>query len=220
MSQKQLTRTFPLTIVLVMVAGIVLDYYFTGFTWVGSNLKSLAIKISTIFYFSGAISLILYHSDNIRRKSARWTYSILVIGIIAIMVLLGNFGEGGMQSTLYSKLYLHFYIDVVKGMGMIGFAWAMVALKKTYRLTSLNGAFIVLGGLILLLGAAPYAETLGTKALFTWFVSNVYATNVKVFDLLGTIGAILLVIRTLAGFERSFMAEPESMTTEAAAPPE
>jgi hypothetical protein len=72
-----------------------------------------------------------------------------------------------------------------------------------------------IGGTVCLLGVAPIGDALGTSEFFRWFVANIYGTNVKIFDLLGTIGSLLLVFRSLFGLERGFMSAPEVTLEEA-----
>ena len=203
--QLHLKRTGPIIISAIVTVVIALNYYFTGFTDITANTNALAIKVASVFFFTGSISLILYHIKRARSMKENWVFSIITLAIVTIMVALGQFWPKGVSSTEYTLVYNYLMLEVSKGIGVISFAWTLVALWKSYRLTSFNGLFVFIGGIICLLGAPPFASLIGTAGFFNWFTTNILGTNAKVFDVLGSIGAVYLVIRTLSGLEKSFM---------------
>jgi hypothetical protein len=204
-----LRRSIPIIIAGLVALAIVVSYYFEGLGALSTTTKTLAIKIFAIFFFSGALSLILFHINEIRHKRKLWYYSIVVLATIAVFVGLKQLLPA--ETALYSEFYSTFYVEVGKGLRLVSFAWALIALYKSYRLTSWNGIWIVVGGAIVLLGAAPYAGLIpGGVEAFRWGNTYLLGNTVKVFDVMGSIGSVLLVLRTLLGLERSFMAVPEA----------
>jgi hypothetical protein len=174
-----------------------------------SNIWLQIIGVFTIII--GIVSLVESHVRRIRRREAKWRYSIITLAGLGAMVVGGFFGsiEATEQRSLFNWLYDYVLNPVSATMfSLLAFFIASAAFRA-FRLRSVLATILLLAAVLVMLGRVPLGDRISGgvfPALANWLL-NVPNVAAKRAILIGVgLGEASMALRVMLGIERSYMA--------------
>ncbi|MCX8168681.1 MAG: hypothetical protein N3E39_00435 [Candidatus Methanomethylicia archaeon] len=175
-----------------------------------TKVVSWSLVVGSGALFIGAISLLLIHIPRVTHRRQHWEYSVMLIAFMFMMVLLGlpirEIGLG-LRNYWFMFLYDNVLIPLSSSMyGILAF-YITSAAYRAFKARSLEAGLLLLAGSILVFRNAPLGTFLipASADIGDW-VFNVpnMAVN-RAIMIGGGLGALILGIRTLMGYERGYL---------------
>jgi hypothetical protein len=203
----------PIAITIICALIQIIPYFFTLGPDVESfmdNAVNWEMVVATGALFVGAISIILVHAPRVVKMRQYWEYSLILLILMFVMMIVGlpiwewglgmnndifNFLTNNVLTPLDSSLY-----------AMLAFFIASAA-YRAFKARSLEAALLLIAGSILVFRNAPLGTFLVPQvaSLGDWLF-NVPNMAVQRSIIIGAaLGAIVLGIRTLTGYERGYL---------------
>jgi len=203
----------PIAITIICALIQIIPYFFTLGPDVENfmdNAVNWEMVVATGALFVGAISIILVHAPRVVKMRQYWEYSLILLILMFVMMIVGlpirewglgmnndifNFLTNNVLTPLDSSLY-----------AMLAFFIASAA-YRAFKARSLEAALLLIAGSILVFRNAPLGTFLvpQVSSLGDWLF-NVPNMAVQRSIIIGAaLGAIVLGIRTLTGYERGYL---------------
>jgi len=203
----------PIAITVIFALIQILPYFFE----MGKPVEDFASKVvnwslivSTGALFIGAISLLLIHIPRVTHRRQYWGYSVILVILMFVMVLFGfpirEIGLG-LNNYWFTFLYSNVLTPLSASMyGIIAF-YITSAAYRAFKARSLEAGLLLLAGSILVLRNAPLGTFLIPQVanLGDWIFNIPNMAVNRAIMIGGGLGAIILGIRTLTGYERGYL---------------
>ncbi len=219
-------RQVPLVIAFVSGTVMIIQYYVTGWNYLG-DLCSRWFQVITAFaYVLGVASLILVNGKKISQRAPGWHYNLVLLTSLFVTLYLGLFshvvwpGYPGHrpidQGTLWDWGYKYVYTPLSATMfSLLAFFIASAAFRA-FRARSVEASLLLGTALFVTLFRVPLGELIWNKLhLSSWvevgylidnFVMGAFNTAGQRAILLGaSIGLISLSVKIILGIERSYL---------------
>ena len=170
-------------------------------------MKVLSNYVIIIVAFSmalGALTLLFHHGNLVRvQREGQWFYSLWLLIVMFVFILLGL--TTGTSSTQYTWLFNNFFRPIDMTLySLIG--WLVVyAIYLTFRARNKETLFLIIIAFFTLIGNAPIGSAVfpPLAGIKSWLGNVPNAAAMRGFNLAGTIGSIVISLRTLAGMEKA-----------------
>lgn len=206
-------RTIPLLLTLLIVTVLSLKTFFPIplFSYWGKTFQTWSTLIITISGFLGMIVFLAYHVPKITSKSHaplenQWLYSLSSVSIMSIFIIIGL--VFGYNSDQYQWLYGTWYGPVSGLLNAVTAFFALSAIYRSFRVRNVEGLFLVVPALIILLYDAPIGVTLFPPIgpISEYIFSVIGPAAFRGFIVAASAGTLILSIRTVLGLERGYLA--------------
>jgi len=180
---------------------VVMVNHFTGlFGNVAGDLMSFAVAIATVALLLGVIVLFKYHIGLIARRAKDWPYSIVALGSFVIYFF-GQYAGESTSKFLLDNIYTPSSMVIfLMGVARIMMVWHGTRIRSTYS------ALLVGMLVITVLAKSSLGPTMpALMQVGTWIESVPIGGLSRAFVILMGIGLFGLVIRTLLGYETTYM---------------
>lgn len=175
-----------------------------------SKFVSWSLVVGTGALLVGAISLLLIHVPKITHRRQYWEYSLLLMVFMFIMALLGlPISEIGLGLTNYwfTFLYNNVLTPLSSSMYAIIAFYITSAAYRAFKARSLEAGLLLLAGSILVFRNAPLGTFLipASADIGDWIFNIPNMAVNRAIMIGGGLGAMILGIRTLMGYERGYL---------------
>jgi hypothetical protein len=172
--------------------------------------QSMAVILTAFATGVGAISMIRLHGNNIMRKrEGQWYLSVVFFIALILMFVTAIADIQFLKHPWYLFIVNNFYNPLTSSFyAILGF-FIVSASYRAMRARSIESGLLLITGVIVMLRNAPIGNVIwtGFPVIGTWLL-NIPNTagNRAVFIGVG-VGTILLGLRVLLGYERSYLGE-------------
>lgn len=219
-----LRRQLPLVICFITGVVFAIQYYVphTRSEQLLTDVNNWMIIIGGFAMILGLASLIHLHATKIRRTTVGWGYSVIVfLGMVGTFVAgLLSQGKSLTEGTGVSTSFGWVYDNMMVPLGGTVFAllafFIASAAFRSFRARSLEGTFLLIAAIIVMLGHVPLGEYLWTKLFGATFflqigdimgwVMNIPNMAAKRGIWLGVaLGTIATSLKIIFGIERGYL---------------
>jgi len=211
---ERVYKSYIPTIIMFMVGFIItIEFFFNvpeSMITAAANIKNISMVIAAFALGVGGVNIAIVHGNRIRRRvSGEWYFSIWLIVLFITHLVVGLALET--TSPQYTWLFNSFYVPINMTLyALIGF-YVIYACYNSLRVRSPEAIVMVVVTCLTILGRAPIGETIwpGFLVIQNWLKSVPNTGASRAITIVGSIGAILIGIRTLIGIEKGAMGESE-----------
>ena len=202
---------FVVTAIVAIV--MILNFFFVipGLSPVAEQLQAWALIIQLIAIAIGAANLMRVHSSLVQRRvQGRWLYSAWLIGLFAILTILGLINLAtGTQNPFYQWVFDHVYVSLGTTLYAITGFYIFSAAYRAFRARTLDAAILLLAGCFVILTNAPIGEVIwsGIPVIGRWMLDYGQVPAMRTFLITGAFGLLAFGFRTLLGKETGFYGE-------------
>lgn len=204
-------RTLPLTICLVFGLAMILQFFIphpvsTGFYDLTTKWYRMIGSFALVL---GAGSLIIHHTLRIRRKSAGWWYSIVVLVALAATTIIGWLGGPATLrgDTLTNIIYRRIQVPLGASMFAILAFYIASASYRAFRARNKEATILLIAAFIVMLGGVPIGAAIWNKIpiISEWVLTfpNMAAKRAIFFGV--ALGSIATSLKIILGVERGWL---------------
>ena len=168
------------------------------------------LVVSTGALLIGLTSLLLIHVPRVTRRRTHWEYSLLLIAFMFLMTIIGlPFPELNLGLTGYwfRFFYNNTLVPLSSSLYAILAFYITSAAYRAFKARSLEAALLLISGTILVLRNAPLGTFLIPQIadLGDWIFNIPNMAVNRAIMIGGGLGAMVLGIRVLLGYERGYL---------------
>lgn len=203
-------RIIPLVLFAISMLLMLSDYYFTipQIKTAASEIQFDGTILAAFVLSLGAIGLVIRNIRQIRaRAKGRWYFSIWEL---IMMFLFMSVGLALTQSSdLYNWLYTSLQDPVVSSMYAEMIFYNLWIVYASFKFRSVEASIIIIVGLIVMLRGMPIGPVIipPVDSAGYWIVNFLDLPGERAMLFASAVAAVLLSIRMILGYERSFLAE-------------
>lgn len=202
-------RSLPLAICLGMGILMMIQFFVPHPVSVAFyDLTTKWIRIVSAFALVlGVGSLILYHTDRLRRQRPGWGYSIVTLVALVVTALIGLIWGVKPGSPLQEVLFKNMLVPLNASMFAILAFYMASAAYRAFRARTKEAALLLIAAFVVMLGMVPVGESLWHKLpeVAEWVLSvpNMAAKRAILFGV--ALGAIATSLKVILGIERGWL---------------
>ena len=174
------------------------DFYEWWQTW--------SKAISPFMVLLGIMSLFMVHSTKIKRKTANWQYSFVVLGGLLITAFAG-FMWGTREGTPYMWLFKNIQMPMSATMFSLLAFYIASAAYKAFRARSVEATVLLLAATIVMLGQVPLGAQISHWIPDTskWILNVPNLASKRAIALGVGLGITATSLKILLGIERKYL---------------
>ncbi|MEN9979295.1 MAG: hypothetical protein ABIK38_03000 [candidate division WOR-3 bacterium] len=202
-------RSLPLAICLGMGILMMIQFFVPHPVSVAFyDLTTKWIRIVSAFALVlGVGSLILYHTDRLRRQRPGWAYSIVTLVALVVTAVIGLAWGVKPGSPLQEVLFKNMLVPLNASMFAILAFYMASAAYRAFRARTKEAALLLIAAFVVMLGMVPVGESLWHKLpeVAEWVLSvpNMAAKRAILFGV--ALGAIATSLKVILGIERGWL---------------
>lgn len=202
-------RNIPLIICLVMGITMMVQFFVPHPVSVGFyDLTTKWIRIVAAFALVlGTGSLIVYHTDKLRRRRVGWYYSIVTLVAAAVTTVIGLGWGVKPGSILQSIIFQNILVPLNASMFAILAFYMASAAYRAFRARTKEAALLLVAAFIVMLGMVPVGNAIWHKLpeVAEWILSvpNMAAKRAILFGV--ALGGIATSLKVILGIERGWL---------------
>jgi len=201
------SREFALGLASAVMVYMFLEYFFVlpkAAADLTSGLKNLAVVISAFAFVLAALNITVIHGRRVTRKDKGWIYSACLLGMFAIMLLIGiPFGTAQSQ---YMWIQRNIYTPTSAAVwGIMGFYY-VAACYSVFRVRNVDAFILFASGLIVVLNNAPAIAAFWPQinAIAGWVQDVPGTSGIRGCYITVGVGLVALAIRVIMLIEKRF----------------
>lgn len=216
MSSLLKKREIPLCLSFIIALVLVAEYFIggdvgKGATNAGNMIRGFATIISGFAVVLGSVNVTMIHVERIQKRSkGMWPISIWFLLCFYVTILVG------LIPPLGANPYFIWIFNVGVTPGAIGLGGTMGIMitslvYRAFTIRRVDSAILVAGGIIVILYNAPIGQLIwaGIQPLGNWTLLVVTAAAFRAVIIGIGVGIVVMGVRTLLGYERSFLGVTE-----------
>lgn len=203
-------KEVPIAIGFLTGVLILFEYFFkTAFpavSKVSTDATNWGSIISAFAMGLAAANLIMVHSRKIRQKHPDAFMSWLLYFGIVIMIVTGFGVKGTAAANIYSFFFDGLYLPLGTAMFSIMVFFIASAARRAFRARNLDSMFLLVAGLIVLIGNAPIGKLISPwfPTATNWFMGYPNVSGNRAIMIGAALGMVLTGFRVILGIERSY----------------
>jgi len=172
------------------------------------DLSTKWIRIVSAFALVlGTGSLVLYHTDKLRRKREGWYYSVVTLVALVVTTVIGLGWGVKPGSPLQNIIFQNLLVPLNASMFAILAFYMASAAYRAFRARTKEAALLLIAAFIVMLGMVPVGSALWGKLpdIAEWVLSvpNMAAKRAILFGV--ALGAIATSLKVILGIERGWL---------------
>ena len=202
-------RNIPLAIcfgmgILMMVQFFVPHPISVGFY----DLTTKWVRIVSAFALVlGVGSMVMYHTEKLRRRRTGWPYSIVALVAAAVSTFIGLAWGVKPTGPLQSYIFTPLLVPLNASMFAILAFYMASAAYRAFRARTKESALLLIAAFIVMLGMVPIGHTIWHKLpdIAEWILSvpNMAAKRAITFGV--ALGGIATALKVILGIERGWL---------------
>ncbi len=202
-------RTIPLAICLGMGILMMVQFFVPHPISVGFyDLTTKWIRIVSAFALVlGVGSLIIYHTDRLKRRRQGWQYSIVTLVALVVTAVIGLVWGVKPGSPLQEVFFKNMLVPLNASMFAILAFYMASAAYRAFRARNKEAALLLIAAFIVMLGMVPVGSAIWGKLpdVAEWILSvpNMAAKRAILFGV--ALGAIATSLKVILGIERGWL---------------
>ena len=204
------SKTLPMVIVFISGLIVTIAYFINlpPINQISDLIQTWAVIIAGFALGLGVINMTSYYWRQVsRRVEGTWIYSLIFLVFFAAQAITGLMDIQNLSNPVYVWLYTNIFSSLSAAMyAILGF-FILSAGYRAMRARNIESAFILVAGIIVMLMNAPIGAVIwsGFPGLGKW-IMDVPSAAVNRAVLIGVgIGSIIIGIRILLGYDRSYL---------------
>jgi hypothetical protein len=200
--RPEITRLFLVISILIIIA----NYFFNVPILSGANsviLRTAVIIAATASVVALINAILIMIRRIMRREKGHWYFAVYGLIMLVVTVALGLYF--GPLSMSYLKFYLYVQVPLYCAMTGLLIFFITTATYRAFRARTIEALLLLLSGLIVLLGNAPFSETISPifSELSNWILTVPNEAASRGMTIGAAIGIIGLGLRVLLGEEKA-----------------
>jgi len=202
-------RTLPLALIMFMGVLMMVQFFVPHPASVAVyDLSTKWIRIVSAFALVlGTGSLVLYHTDKLRRKREGWYYSVVTLVALVVTTVIGLGWGVKPGSPLQNIIFQNLLVPLNASMFAILAFYMASAAYRAFRARTKEAALLLIAAFIVMLGMVPVGSALWGKLpdIAEWVLSvpNMAAKRAILFGV--ALGAIATSLKVILGIERGWL---------------
>ncbi len=212
MSQLLRRVEVPIAITIICTLLQIIPYYVSipPLEAASDFFRSWMLLVATSATFIGVISLTMFHTKAIQKRSKGWYFSALVLIFMVAIALTGlPIPEVGLGDTneVFDFLFKYIYTPLGATMYSIIAFFITSAAYRTFRARNIEAAIVLIAGIFMICKNAPITTFLWPPfvTIGNWIFDVPNMATMRAIIIGSALGAIALAVRTLMGMERGYL---------------
>jgi hypothetical protein len=205
-----LKKEVPIAIGFLTAVLILFEYFFKTAVPAVSKIATDATNwgsiVSAIAMGLAAANLIIIHARRIRQRHPdAWMSWVLYAGIL-VMLLTGFAKPKTATANIYSFFFDGLYLPLGTAMFSIMVFFIASAARRAFRARNLDAAFLLVPGLLVMLGNAPIGRLISPwfPKASSWFMNYANVAGNRAIMIGAALGMVLTGFRVILGIDRSY----------------
>jgi hypothetical protein len=208
-------REIPLAITFLIGMFMLVDFFVPHHAVSGAaeEMKQWGTIVIAASILLGVGNLMRVHFHKIRRKRAGWGYSIITLGVMAVMFAVGGPWGTIEQGSPFNWMFLNMQVPLQSTMFSLLAFFIASAAYRAFRLRSAEASLLLIAAIIVMLGRVPLGQFLTRnwpEAIQLPTMTEVIMAypNMAAFRgiLMGAaLGVMAMGLRIILGIERSYL---------------
>ena len=200
-------RTIPILITAITMSILIIEYFYAGgkqFTIITQELQRWAIIVAGFALCLATCDLLLHHIPNINKRKEDWPYSVVLIGTILTVIIVGLVGEvtGPIQ-----WIVITFLQPAQQVIMFLMNLYILVMFYRAMRVRDINTAGCFIALILSLFYFASWGPLIfpGINNIGPFFRDVINLSASRAYIILITVGLSILGIRYLLGLETRYL---------------
>jgi hypothetical protein len=210
-----LKTTLPVIIMTAIALVMILDFFVAdnpAVDWIKQSalvMRSWGIIISAFAMGLGAVNLTRRHSRTIVRQEADAFYSILLVGSMVVMIVLGI--VFGTKSGAYDFMFSNILSPASSTMYASIAFYIVTAAYRSFSARNLEGWLLLITAVVVMLGKAPIGSVISDffPAASSWIQSVPNTAGMRAIMMGAALGVVSSAVKMFLGMDRSYLGQRE-----------
>lgn len=201
-------REIPIAICFLAGISFILEYFVPhqGILSVFETFRQWAIIVIAFAYVLGLANIIRVNFHVIQKKKRDWSYKIVLIVCLFLMIAVGVFG-GIEEGTTFSWIYYYAQYPLQATMfSLLAFFIASAAFRA-FRIRTFQASLLAVTAILVMIGRVPVGESLwgGFPDFIEWIMNVPQLAGKRAIMIGAALGAISTALKVLTGLERTYL---------------
>ena len=201
-------RIIPTVIAMACGLIVLLDFFLDVPTLdlVGQTFVDWVVILAAIALIVGVFNLMRVHIQKVRRRAGGWGYSIILILAMWIVLVLGILDPAGPESEWVAWIFDHVQYPLQATIFSLMAFFMMTAAYRAFRIRGWESIFFVAAGVIVLLGAIPLSQYVGSglSEARDWVMTVPVVAGARGIILGVALATVVTGLRLLLGADRPY----------------
>ncbi|MGI6163705.1 MAG: hypothetical protein ACOYEQ_07230 [Bacillota bacterium] len=207
--------TLPVIIMTAIALIMILDFFVTdiaALAWIKQSalvMRSWGIVIAAFAMALGAVNLLRRHSRTIMRREADSFFSILLMGSMIVMIVLGiGFGT---TSPAYDFMFSNILSPASATMYASIAFYIVTAAYRSFSARNLEGWLLLVTAVIVMLGKAPIGSVISGffPVASAWIQAVPNTAGMRAIMMGAALGVVSSAIKMFLGMDKSYLGQRE-----------
>lgn len=207
--------TLPVIIMTAIALIMILDFFVTdiaALAWIKQSalvMRSWGIVIAAFAMALGAVNLLRRHSRTIMRREADSFFSILLMGSMIVMIVLGiGFGT---TSPAYDFMFSNILSPASATMYASIAFYIVTAAYRSFSARNLEGWLLLVTAVIVMLGKAPIGSVISGffPVASAWIQDVPNTAGMRAIMMGAALGVVSSAIKMFLGMDKSYLGQRE-----------
>ena len=201
-------RIIPTVIAMACGLIVLLDFFLDVpvLDVVGQTFVDWAVILAAFALIVGVFNLMRVHIQKVRRRGGGWGYSIILLLSMWVVIILGVIDSAGPQGEWVAWIFEHVQYPLQATIfSMLAF-FMVTAAYRAFRIRGWESLFFVAAGVIVLLGAIPLSQFLGSglSEARDWVMAVPVVAGARGIILGVALATVVTGLRLLLGVDRPY----------------
>jgi hypothetical protein len=203
--------------VLTFVAGtlMIADYFVphAAFAGIVGEVQQWGLVVVAFTYILGVANVLQVQGRKVARREADWPYSLVLIGSLVGMALIGILGDHQSPDSLFIWLYDTVYDPLTATMFALLAFFITSAAYRAFRARSTEAVLLLSAAILVMLGQVPAGAALwgpdswlgGFPGVKDWIMDVPNLAGKRAILMGAALGAVATGLRVILGLERAHL---------------
>lgn len=201
-------RTIPTVVAMAFGLIVLLDFFLDNsyLNALGQTFVDWAVILTAIALILGVLNLMRVHIQKIRTRSNGWSYSIVLILSMWIVLVLGLLDSAGPESKWVAWVFDNVQYPLQAAIFALLAFFIISAAYRAFRIHRWESLFFIVAGLIVLLGATPVGQFIwdGFGDARVWVLAVPAMAGARGIILGVALATVITGLRLLLGVDRPY----------------